>query len=88
MPRRKRAQRVNEHECRACGERFYAVRFDAKYCGPACRQAVTRLRRDLEHAQVVRLVTTARDVVTCSKCNVTRSGGEMPCFTCGAPART
>ena len=45
MPRKARAQRVNEHECHACGERFNAVRHDARYCGAKCRQQMSRSMR-------------------------------------------
>lgn len=45
MPRAKRVQRQNETECRVCQIVFFAVRSDARYCGPTCRQKVSRAVR-------------------------------------------
>lgn len=41
--------------CRVCGEPFHARRCTARYCSPACRQAVSRAARD--HALMVAAVT-------------------------------
>lgn len=37
----------NQHQCRVCGDLFPATRIDARYCGPTCRQAISRSQRGL-----------------------------------------
>ena len=38
---------IPQPTCKHCGEKFKAVRFDAKYCSPRCRVAAHRV----EHAK-------------------------------------
>lgn len=45
MGRKARPQRVNEHECYSCSAPFDAVRNDARYCSPRCRQQMSRSMR-------------------------------------------
>jgi len=42
MGRRKKVNRVNEHQCFVCSNTFEAVRDDARYCSAKCRKKISR----------------------------------------------
>jgi hypothetical protein len=76
MPRARR-QRHNEHECSMCSELFLAVRHDAKYCSPRCRQWALRVMRKVRAEEA----KPRRDVFSC--CGRKREPGVIYCRSCG-----
>lgn len=83
MPRTKRKIRDNEHECRACGKVFIAVRCDARYCGPTCRQKISRAMRAAATMQVRRGRKVDADWVECRNCGTLSQINAVGCFACG-----
>lgn len=86
MPRSKKYNRVNEHECFVCSKTFEAVRDDARYCSVKCRQQISRAMRAI--ASTKRALNSSGPQVRCAKCGIDRAA-EMPsCPVCKSKKKT
>lgn len=83
MPRRKKANRVNEHQCYVCSARFEAVRDDARYCGPKCRKQISRAMHAIKAATSAMKKGPVK-VLACGKCGAERVEQFKSCPLCGS----
>lgn len=83
MARRKKLHRLHECQCRVCPVVFEAVRDDARYCSPKCRQAISRARRAGEKVRP-HVALKANGKVQCVECGIKRDGRVKKCPTCAS----
>lgn len=84
MARRKKMNRHHQCQCRVCHVVFEAVRDDARYCSPKCRQRISRFVRAAAKPKA-RPVLNANGKVECSECGIRRDGRVKKCPTCHSP---
>ncbi len=82
MPRTKKA-RVDQHECALCGKLFDAKRDDAQYCGPRCRQRVSREARARLNQSSSRARKVDVKTKSCRQCGVLSPINAPACCACG-----
>lgn len=83
MPRKTRA-RVEEHECRCCGEAYEAKRRDARYCSPKCRQTMSRMLRAAGAKRAKKVTPVTVPDLQCRDCGQPWPLIENQCWVCGS----
>lgn len=81
MGRRKKFNRLHETQCRVCPTIFEAVRDDARYCSPKCRQAISRAQRAAASGTDTRALKVNNKTV-CAECGIARDGRAKKCPVC------
>ena len=83
MPRAKREQRHFLVRCSICPIMFEAVRRDARYCTPKCRQAISRALRTIKARHAVNRKNPHATGWECDACGSELPADTQRCAVCG-----
>lgn len=84
MPRPKKLFRFSTEKCALCPNLFRRVRADARYCGPACRQRISRMVREYKARQARKNKPAHATGWECGACGIELPADTVRCACCGS----